>query len=100
MAGAITGAPSSQSTLSKLARIHLDPERLGGIFQYYRRRQAATNSKDGGGSVEQEQDDGIAFVVRSSTLPTVRVGLYGAAQKRLWSSTGTMNGLPQETCAD
>ncbi|KAF9940790.1 hypothetical protein BGZ67_006807 [Mortierella alpina] len=100
--GAITRAPSSQSTLSKLARIHLDSERLGGIFQYYRRRQAAANSKDSGRSVdqEQEQDTGIAFVVRSSTLPTVRVGLYGAAQKRLWSSVGTMNEVPPETCAD
>ncbi|KAF9957775.1 hypothetical protein BGZ70_009410 [Mortierella alpina] len=102
IAGAITRAPSSQSTLSKLARIHLDPERFGGIFQYYRRRQAAANSKDGEGNVhmEQEQDAGIAFVVRSSTLPTVRVGLYGATQKRLWSSTGTMNEVPPETRAD
>ncbi|CAO3563507.1 unnamed protein product [Mortierella alpina] len=106
VAGAITRAPPSQSTLSKLARIHLDPERFGGIFQYYRRRQAAANSRDCGGNghleqeEEQEQDTGIAFVVRSSTLPIVRVGLYGATQKRLWSSTGTMNEIPPETCAD
>jgi hypothetical protein len=33
----------------------------------------------------------IAFVVRSNTLPTVRVGLYGSSEKRLWTSTGSIH---------
>ncbi|KAG0053735.1 hypothetical protein BGZ89_002834 [Linnemannia elongata] len=33
-------------------------------------------------------DPGVTFVIRSSTLPTVRVGLYSADQKRFWTSSG------------
>ncbi|KAG0216288.1 hypothetical protein BGX28_004654 [Mortierella sp. GBA30] len=96
IASAITKAPQTQtprSTLSKLTGMQFDPERLGGIFQYYRRRHAATTNNDDGNDVHGQDGEtsSMAIVVRSSALPTVRVGLYGAAQKRLWSSTGTMN---------
>jgi len=44
----------------------------------------------GGAAVEHKEE--IAFVMRSSRLPTVRVGLfYGTAQKRLWTSTGSID---------
>ncbi|KAF9132738.1 hypothetical protein BGW39_011442 [Mortierella sp. 14UC] len=43
---------------------------------------------------EDEEDSGVTFVIRSSTLPTVRVGLYGADQKRLWTSSGSVHLSP------
>lgn len=46
------------------------------------------------GDDDDEADPGVAFVIRSSTLPTVRVGLYSADQKRLWTSSGSIHLSP------
>jgi hypothetical protein len=43
---------------------------------------------------DEEADPGVTFVIRSSTLPTVRVGLYGADQKRFWTSSGSVHLSP------
>ncbi|KAG0207385.1 hypothetical protein BGX33_006839 [Mortierella sp. NVP41] len=110
------GVGPVESTLSRWSRMTLDPERLGSIFQYYLRQHASTLKKerktegdidiqdpqcrdvqnDRSSDNEDNNDDvnsgpGVTFVIRSSTLPTVRVGLYGADQKRLWSSTGPIH---------
>ncbi|KAG0370177.1 hypothetical protein BGX24_002108, partial [Mortierella sp. AD032] len=47
------------------------------------------NNENGG--VIEDEDPSVAFLIRSSTLPTVRVGLYGADQKRLWTSSGSVH---------
>jgi len=77
-------------------------ERLSNIFNYYRRQHAASTSLTSGsgsgshcvgttnGANQLEQTPDIAFVVRSNTLPTIRVGLYGTSEKRLWTSTGSI----------
>ncbi|KAI1318430.1 hypothetical protein EDD11_006514 [Mortierella claussenii] len=102
-------SPASGSAMSRLARMALDPERLGSILQFYRRKHTATisypDSKrsqvsteliaqqtyqlQGQGTRSSQDDEDLAFVIRSSHLSTVRVGLYGTAQKRLWTSTGS-----------
>ncbi|KAF9359164.1 hypothetical protein BGX26_013017 [Mortierella sp. AD094] len=68
-----TSSYTSGSAIMRLAKMALDPEAMG--------------SSD---SMRQGQGE-FAFVVRSSRLPTVRVGLYGASQKRLWTSTGSID---------
>ncbi|KAF9903302.1 hypothetical protein EC991_003994 [Linnemannia zychae] len=112
-----------ESTLARWSRMTLDPERLGSIFQYYLRQRASTLKKErqtdegeqystatsdynfqGGNNnddvddvddfEESEEGPGVTFVIRSSTLPTVRVGLYGADQKRLWTSSGSVHLTP------
>ncbi|KAG0326199.1 hypothetical protein BGZ99_009906 [Dissophora globulifera] len=95
---------ASDSTLLKLAKMALDPERLQSIIQYYRRRHTAAamghnDTADVNQNQEQETstEGELAFVVRSSRLPTVRVGLYGTAQKRLWTSTGSVDLVHVET---
>ncbi|KAK3818316.1 MAG: hypothetical protein J3R72DRAFT_460210 [Linnemannia gamsii] len=50
------------------------------------------NNENGG--VIEDEDPSVAFLIRSSTLPTVRVGLYGADQKRLWTSSGSVHLSP------
>ncbi|KAF9175568.1 hypothetical protein BGX20_003895 [Mortierella sp. AD010] len=64
---------ASESSIMRLAKVALDPESM-----------ARSDS------MRQGQDE-FTFVVRSSRLPTVRVGLYGATQKRLWTSTGSID---------
>ncbi|KAG0304564.1 hypothetical protein BGZ98_005335 [Dissophora globulifera] len=98
---------ASDSTLLKLAKMALDPERLQSIIQYYRRRHTAAamghnDTADVNQNQEQETstEGELAFVVRSSRLPTVRVGLYGTAQKRLWTSTGSVDLVHVETDAE
>ncbi|KAF9997103.1 hypothetical protein BGZ79_009170 [Entomortierella chlamydospora] len=90
--GTITRTSSSyapEPAIMRLAKVALDPERLGSIIQFYKRKHAA-ESMASSDSMHQGQDE-FAFVVRSSRLPTVRVGLYGATQKRLWTSTGSID---------
>ncbi|KAF9116099.1 hypothetical protein BGX27_004897 [Mortierella sp. AM989] len=91
----------SGSSLLKLARMTLDPERLGGIIQFYRQKHvtAAAKTMENLDSMHQSQDE-FAFVVRSSGLPTVRVGLYGTTQKRLWTSTGSIDITSTELLED
>ncbi|KAG0290009.1 hypothetical protein BGZ96_006507 [Linnemannia gamsii] len=116
-----------ESMLARWSRMTLDSERLGGIFQYYLRQRASTLKKekhtsgyddddqdsaasddpqgdtsshtdDHNDGDDDEADPGVTFVIRSSTLPTVRVGLYGADQKRFWTSSGSvhLSPLPEE----
>ncbi|KAG9069081.1 hypothetical protein KI688_009974 [Linnemannia hyalina] len=56
----------------------------------------ASNSDDIGNNDDDddEVDPGMTFVFRSSTLPTVRVGLYSADQKRFWTSSGSIHLSP------
>ncbi|KAG0274696.1 hypothetical protein BGZ95_009551 [Linnemannia exigua] len=63
--------------------------------------QESNDDNDGNDNVNNEdsgdvedKDPSVAFVIRSSTLPTVRVGLYGADQKRLWTSSGSVHLSP------
>ncbi|KAI8599585.1 hypothetical protein EDD21DRAFT_445241 [Dissophora ornata] len=93
----------SDAAISRLARTALDPERLGSIIQFYRRRHVAAAASAETHMVDPNQErkleraaaedkEELAFVVRSSRLPTARVGLlYGTAQKRLWTSTGSID---------
>ncbi|KAF9150677.1 hypothetical protein BG015_007504 [Linnemannia schmuckeri] len=109
-----------ETTLARWSRVTLDPERLGSIFQYYLRQRASTlkkdrqtdgyhnddaqnpitsdDSQDDTNSNNEDQNDevdpGVTFVIRSSTLPMVRVGLYGADQKRFWTSSGSIHLSP------
>ncbi|KAG0046015.1 hypothetical protein BGZ83_008798 [Gryganskiella cystojenkinii] len=93
-----------ESTFSRLARMAADPERsLSTLFNYYRRQYVhtkgpplstsssspTTTGPSDTADVLEDSDDfrDLAFVVRSHTLPTVRVGLYGTSEKRLWSSS-------------
>lgn len=102
-------------------------ERLGGIFQHYLRQRASTLKKekhtseyddddqdlaasgdpqddtnshtnDHNDGDDEKADLGVTFVIHSSTLPTVRVGLYSADQKRFWASSGSvhLSPLPEE----
>ncbi|KAF9402035.1 hypothetical protein BGX21_011459 [Mortierella sp. AD011] len=80
---------ASESSIMRLAKVALDPERLGSIIQFYKQKHV-TESMARSDSMRQGQDE-FTFVVRSSRLPTVRVGLYGATQKRLWTSTGSID---------
>lgn len=52
------------------------------------------------GDDDDEADPGVTFVIRSSTLPTVRVGLYSADQKRLWTSSGSIHLSPSPESYD
>ncbi|KAF9186137.1 hypothetical protein BGZ50_002630 [Haplosporangium sp. Z 11] len=84
----------SGSTLSRLTKVTLDPERLGGLLQYYRRKHAAaTTIAQHHIEAGRPQKEDITLVVHSNTLRTVRVGLYGASQKRLWTSSGALSAL-------
>ncbi|KAF9436249.1 hypothetical protein BGZ76_004477 [Entomortierella beljakovae] len=85
-------SPSASGlALWKLARMALDLERLDSIIHFYKHKHiAATETPESSKYASQEKDE-LAFVVRSSRLPTVRVGLYGATQKRLWTSTGSID---------
>ncbi|KAF8926106.1 hypothetical protein BGZ52_006054 [Haplosporangium bisporale] len=83
------------SALRRRSFFSLESDTLQSIFQFYRRRQAkvSRSSSEAVGNdntpVEPEEEQ-ITFVVRSNMLPTVRVGLYGTAQRRMWTSTGSM----------
>ncbi|KAF9929180.1 hypothetical protein FBU30_001793 [Linnemannia zychae] len=116
-----TGPSSIESTLARWSRRALNPDRLGSIFQNYLKRHVSTSRKDrfpseydsdvhdytandgpldegnnqcSDDTEEEEDGPGVAFVIRSSTLPTVRVGLYNADLKRLWTSSGSIHLLP------
>ncbi|KAF8986266.1 hypothetical protein BGZ46_006888 [Entomortierella lignicola] len=87
-----TSSQASGSALLRFTRMALDPERLGSVIQFYRQKHVAAMAevKSDPNCARQEQDE-FAFVVRSSRLPIVRVGLYGATQKRLWTSAGSID---------
>ncbi|KAG0260901.1 hypothetical protein BG011_001555 [Mortierella polycephala] len=88
----------SGSTLSRLTEATLDPERLGGFLQYYQRKHAAATTRaQNHTEAGRLQKEDITLVVHSSTLRTVRVGLYGASQKRLWTSFGALNVIPSDS---
>ncbi|KAF9376625.1 hypothetical protein CPB97_010687 [Podila verticillata] len=88
------------STLRRRSFFSLESDTLQSIFQFYRRRQAkvSRSSSEAVGNdntpVEPEEEQ-ITFVVRSNMLPTVRVGLFGTAQRRMWTSTGSMVFQPE-----
>ncbi|GJJ75708.1 hypothetical protein EMPS_08066 [Entomortierella parvispora] len=89
-----TSSPAG-STLVKLAKLTMDSERLTNIFNYYRRQNASYSysisglGSQGAGKGQSDQIPNLAFVVRSNTLPTVRVGIYGASERRLWTASGS-----------
>ncbi|KAF9430453.1 hypothetical protein BGZ94_006801 [Podila epigama] len=72
----------------------LESDTLQSLFKFYRRKHAAstrkTQSSEEDDSGSEEMEKSISFVVCSNTLPMVRVGIYGAAQCRMWTSTGSI----------
>ncbi|KAG0342548.1 hypothetical protein BG004_005662, partial [Podila humilis] len=86
----------------------LQSDTLQSIFQFYQRRKSAAtratskvrevvqHGNEGNDDGEEEEMAEISFVVRTNMLPTVRVGLYGTGQQRLWTSTGSITLEPVE----